>query len=133
MGGPPMLAEARRVLSLAMPMIVAHLGNMAMGVVDALIVARAGTKPLAAMALGHVWLWGTLMIANGIAMGVDPVISQAHGAGDPRGVALAYQRGIVVSVLLGIPLALSWLSTEPVLLAFGQDRALAVEAAEFVR
>src|SRR5512147_428929 len=70
----PVLAEARRVLVLALPMVAAHLGNMTMGLVDTLIVGRLGTESLAAMALGQVWLWGTLMIANGVAMGVDPLI-----------------------------------------------------------
>lgn len=127
-----MIEEARRVLQLSWPMIVAQLGHMTMAVVDAIVVGRTGTDSLAAMALGHIWIWGTLMIANGIVMGVDPVISQACGAGDGPAVARAFQRGLVFAAVLSLPLAASWLVTEPVLGMFGQDPKLSQSAAKFV-
>ena len=127
-----MIEEARRVLLLSWPMIAAQLGHMTMGVVDAIVVGRTGTEPLAAMALGHVWIWGTLMIANGLVMGVDPLISQACGAGDGPAVARAFQRGVVFAAVLSVPLVLLWLVTEPVLIVLGQDPKLSHEAAGFV-
>jgi MATE family multidrug resistance protein len=127
-----MLAEARRILALSLPMIAVQVGNMTMGVVDALIVGRAGTHALAGMALGHVWLWGTLMIANGVVMGVDPLMSQAHGAREPGTVALAFQRGVVFAAAVSIPLSALWLLTEPALAALGQDPTLARDAGRFV-
>jgi multidrug resistance protein, MATE family len=127
-----MRSEARRVITLSLPMIAVQLGNMAMGVVDTLIVGRAGTGALAAMALGHVWLWGTLMIANGFVMGVDPLMSQAYGARDPEGVAVAFQRGVVFALALSLPLAAAWLGTEPVLVWLGQDPTLAHAAGRFI-
>lgn len=127
-----MIEEARRILRLSWPMIVAQLGHMTMGVVDAVVVGRTGTEPLAAMALGHIWIWGTVMVANGIVMGVDPLISQAYGAGDGAGAARAFQRGIVFAAALSVPLVLLWTVAEPVLVALGQDAKLSRDAGAFV-
>ncbi len=125
--------ELKAVVALGVPMAATQVGLMLIGVVEMLIVGRAGTEALGAVALGNVWIFGSMLIANGIVMGIDPLISQAHGAGDHAGVALAFQRGLVVALLLSIPLAGSWLLTEPALLAFGQDAGLAHEAARFAQ
>jgi len=121
------------VVALGVPLAATQIGLMLIGVVEVLIVGRAGTDALGAVALGNVWIFGTMFIANGIVMGIDPLISQAHGAGDHAGVALAFQRGLVVALVLSIPLAGCWLLTEPALLLFGQDAGLAREAASFAR
>ena len=49
-----MLSENRRTLSLAVPIISGHLGQMLMGWVDAVLVGRVGVVPLAAVF--SVWL-----------------------------------------------------------------------------
>jgi multidrug resistance protein, MATE family len=123
--------ELKAVMALSVPLAATQIGLMLIGVVETVIVGRAGTEALGAVALGNVWIYGSMLIANGIVLGADPLISQAHGAGDRSGVALAFQRSLILAVLLSIPLAVCWLLTEPVLRAFGQDETLAREAARF--
>jgi MATE family multidrug resistance protein len=125
--------ELRAVIALSLPLAATQVGLMLIGVVETVIVGRAGTEALGAVALGNVWIYGSMLIANGIVLGADPLISQAHGAGDRAGVALAFQRSLILALLMSLPLAVCWLMTEPVLLAFGQDQALAREAARFAR
>lgn len=105
---------------------------MLLGVVETIIVGRAGNTALAAASLGHVWMQGTILIATGVVLGADPILSQAHGAGDQRTLGLTFQRGLVLSALLGIPLSLLWLYTTPMLTRFGQDPALSRLAGTFV-
>lgn len=69
------------MVKLALPVIAAELGWMAMGVVDTLMVA-----PLGAAALGGTGIGSTLFIAIGIfgmglLLGLDTTVSQAFGAG----------------------------------------------------
>jgi multidrug resistance protein, MATE family len=124
--------ELRILLRLSLPLMASQVGMMLLGVVETMIVGRAGNTALAAASLGHVWMQGTVLIATGVVLGADPILSQAHGANDHRTLALTFQRGLLVSVLLGIPLSLLWLFTAPMLSHVGQDPTLSRLAGTFV-
>jgi MATE family multidrug resistance protein len=98
---------------------------MLTGVVDTMMVGHLGAAPLAALALGHTWHWAFLIVCLGLLMGIDPLIAQAHGRGDERGCTLAMKRGFVLAALLSVPACIALAATGTVLLAFGQDPALA--------
>jgi MATE family multidrug resistance protein len=117
---------------LATPFVAAQVGMMALGVVEVLIAGRAGTAVLDAVSLGNAWTHGTGLAAMGVVLGADPIISQGYGAGDFPGVARTFQRGILLSLLLGIVLAGAWLLTAPVLRLTGQDAHMARDAGLFV-
>ena len=77
-----MLRELRAVLRLAGPVILAEIGWMAMGIVDALMVG-----PLGPAAIGATGMSGNLFIAvaifgMGLMLGLDTLVSRANGAGD---------------------------------------------------
>lgn len=126
------IVEVRRLAALAVPIVVTQVGTMLMGVVDMLMVGSVGRDALAAAALGNVWTMGTLVFGMGLALGIDPILTQAHGAGDARAVGLVLQRGLVVAVIASGPTALLWLLTGPVLELAGQDPALAGMAHDYV-
>lgn len=113
-------------------MALANLGMMAMGAVDQLLIGHYGTTELAAVGIANPWVFGTLMFANGIVLGLDPIIARAHGGADGARSARAFQAGVVLSLALSIPVAALWLCTESALVLLGQDRELARLAASFV-
>ncbi|MGB1016798.1 MAG: MATE family efflux transporter, partial [Nannocystaceae bacterium] len=88
---------------------------------------------LAAASLGVLWTWGTLVMGSGLVFGIDPVVSQAHGAGARDTFGRAVQRGIVIAVLACLPIAGLWFLTEDALLLFGQSPKLARMAHEYVQ
>jgi len=120
------------LVRLALPLMASQVGMMFMGVVETLLMGRAGNTALAAVSLGNAWTHGTILIAMGVVMGADPILSQSYGAGDTKTVALTFQRGLVLSMLLGLPVSLLWLCTPSVLAAFGQDPGLSALASTFV-
>jgi MATE family multidrug resistance protein len=124
--------ELAILVRLALPLMAAQVGMTFLGVVETLIVGRTGTLPLGAVSLGNVWTHSTILMASGVIMGADPLLSQAYGARDPRAAALTFHRGLVLSVLLGLLVSLLWLGTRPVLAFFGQDPGLSALAASFV-
>ncbi len=128
----PFRREARTLAWLAAPVVATQLGTMSMGVVDTLMVSRLGFEALGAAALGNLWIWGTLMFAQGAVMGMDPFVSQAHGARDGERVALALQHGLVVAALTSLPVAALWLYTEDFLVFAGQSPELARVAHDYV-
>lgn len=122
------LVELRRLVALSVPLAVTQLGNMMLGVVDTLMLGRVSREALDAAALGNLWLMGTLVLGTGVVLGLDPLVAQAHGAGDGRRLGLLLQRGVVVALLVSVPVMLLWTVTGPVLELLGQAPHLAAEA-----
>jgi MATE family multidrug resistance protein len=132
MADPTPRAELRALLRLGLPVSITQLGVMMLGVVDTMMVGHLGTTALDAAALGSLWVWGTAVFGIGLVFGMDPIVSQAHGAGERRRIALTLQRGLVVALLATPPLALGWWLTEPSLMVLGQTPALAAAAGRYV-
>lgn len=124
--------HVRRLGVLAWPIVGAQLLSMSLWLVDVLMLGRVGVEPLAAASLGRLWVWGTLIFAMGLLCGIDPIASQAHGAGDDETLGLTFQRALVLAVGLIPPLTIAWLLTEPLLLWTGQEPHLAAAAQEYV-
>jgi multidrug resistance protein, MATE family len=75
--------QIRSVLTLALPLILAEVGWMAMGIVDTVMVGHMANPALAiaSAALGQV-LYNTIAFGlGGVLLGLDTVLSQSHGAG----------------------------------------------------
>src|SRR5580658_1650518 len=101
--------EFRPTLRLALPLVMAEVGWMSMGVVDTIMVGHLPRPAvtISAVALGQV-LYNTLGLGGGgVLLGLDTYISQAHGAGEWEdankwllsGVVLA---GVLSALLMGI-------------------------------
>jgi multidrug resistance protein, MATE family len=123
--------ELAHIARLSGPVALSQLGMMTMGAVETFVVAHQGPEELAASALGNVWEWTWLCLGVGLVMGIDPLISQAHGRGDGRSIALALQRGIVLGLLASIPICMALVFTEGGLLLLGQDPHVAELAARY--
>jgi MATE family multidrug resistance protein len=124
--------EARRLARLAVPVALAQLAIMGMGFVDLLMVGRVSVDALAAVAIANPWQFGTLLFANGLLMGLDPIVSQAHGARDGKRAALALQQGVVLGLLMSPLVIFAWTQTEEALILLGQDARLAHDAERFL-
>jgi len=113
----PVRAEVRALVRLAIPLALANAGQSLMGVVDAAVVGRAGATQLAGVGLGALLFFAFSVLAMGTMMGLDPLVSQAFGAGDaPRARHFLWQgawMALALGVLLAIPLAFVPLALEP--------------------
>jgi MATE family multidrug resistance protein len=116
--------EARRLLQLAVPVAGTQLSMMLLGFVDTVMLGWYDAQAMAAAVSANVWTFATMFFASGILLGLDPVIAQAHGAGEGRKAALAFQRGSVLSLILALPVALAWMWTGSFLSLAGQDSTL---------
>ena len=125
-------SEFRTLFGLSVPVATAQLGFMTMGVIDTMMVARIGVSELAAVAIGTSWAWSSSSLFQGLVHGMDPLVSQAHGAGDGNGAGLALQRGLVIACLSSIPLMALWIATEPLLVMLGQDENVASLAGNYM-
>lgn len=124
-------SEFVTVLRLSLPVSLTQVGLMLTGVLDTAMVGRLGVDELAACALGNMWQWSWLSLGLGLVMGIDPLISQAHGRDDGPGTALALQRGIVLALLASVPISALLLLTDVGLRWLGQDAQTALLAQQY--
>jgi MATE family multidrug resistance protein len=95
-------AELRPTLRLALPLALAEIGWMTMGIVDTMMVGRL---PHSAVAIGAVSLGGILvnvlaMFGGGLLVGLDTLVSQAFGAGQREDCHRSLLNGIYISFAL---------------------------------
>ena len=95
-------AEIRAMVRLAFPVVVVQVGMMGMGVVDTIMVGHVSPAALAAVALGNLYVITVTVFGMGVLMALDPIVSQAFGAGDEEAIALGVQRGFVIALVLGV-------------------------------
>ncbi|MEM6704201.1 MAG: MATE family efflux transporter [Acidobacteriota bacterium] len=104
--------ELRALVALAVPIVVAQVGMMLLGTVDAMMLGRVSKEALAAGAVGGTIGFGLLSVPIGILMGLDPLAAQAFGAGDRRRLRRTLERAFALAVLLGLPtMAALWLAS----------------------
>ncbi|HSJ62296.1 MAG TPA: MATE family efflux transporter [Gemmatimonadaceae bacterium] len=125
--------EARALATLAVPVVVVQVGMMAMGVVDTMMIGRVSATALAAVALGHLYFFISASFGMGTLMALDPIVSQAMGAGDQLAVRRGMQRGLVLAVCLTIPMTIVLWLAEPVLSVLRQPPGVVPIAAGYVR
>ena len=128
----PSRQELASTARLALPIVLAQVGIMSMGVVDTLMVGRVSAEALAAVALGNLYFFTVCVAATGTLMVLDPLVSQAAGARDAERIALGVQRGLVLAMLLTVPIALALWPVRQVLALFRQPPELVVLASSYV-
>ncbi|MEP6618171.1 MAG: MATE family efflux transporter [bacterium] len=128
----PRRTELIAMTRLALPVVVAQVGLMMMGVVDTLMVGRVSAVALGAVALGNLYFLSVIIPSSGTLMVLDPVVAQAAGAGDAEAMARGVQRGIVLAGVLGVITSVLLLSVRPVLALLHQPPALIELAAPYV-
>ncbi len=129
----PWTEELRRLVALAVPVMGAQVGVMTMGLVDTMMVGRISVEALAAASIANAWVYGWLLFGQGLIQGIDPLITQAHGAGRSDHLALTAQRGAAMALLVALPISLLFTQADLALRALGQDPALAGAAARYVQ
>src|SRR5271170_6399897 len=76
--------EARPMLALATPIVLAELGWMTMGIVDTMMVGRQPNSAVAigAVSLGSILYYAVAIFGTGLMLGLDTLVSHSYGAGN---------------------------------------------------
>ena len=112
--------ENRETLALAVPIVAGFLGQMLMGLVDTAMVGRVGVLPLAACAFGNTILSVPLVFGFGLLSSVSVRASHAFGSGNPRLAGESLRGGALISLIMGVSLALMAHGARPALHLLGQ-------------
>src|SRR5579884_3193692 len=74
--------ELRSMLTLAVPVVLYELGWMLMSIVDTIMVGKLGPAAIGAVALGNAVYYAPSLFGIGLILGLDTLVSQAHGRRD---------------------------------------------------
>jgi multidrug resistance protein, MATE family len=131
----PIRNQIRPVLTLALPLILAEVGWMAMGIVDTVMVGHMANPALtiSAAALGQV-LYNTIAFGiAGILLGLDTYLSQSHGAGKFDEANRWLLHGLILAAGLALTLVLIIVFAPVFMLRLPIDHAVLTGSVAFLR
>ena len=124
--------ELAQTLKLAIPMMLTQLGQIAMMTTDIAMIGRLGPEAVGAAALAHTVYFVAFTFGMGLVAAVAPVAAQAFGADDSRRMRRAAGAGLWIALLVSIPLMVSPLCGERILVSLGQARDAAALAQTYL-
>lgn len=95
----------KRLLKLALPVVVAQAGQLTTQFADTAMVGNYGgddAVPLAAVSLGSSLFLLIYLAALGLALAITPLVGEHYARGDRRMVGHLFQNGIVYSIAIGV-------------------------------
>jgi MATE family, multidrug efflux pump len=126
-------SELRAMLGLAAPLVLSELGWMAMGIEDTMFVGRVSAEAIGAVSLGGVLFYTIGIFASGLLLGLDTLVSQAHGAGDFDDGRHSLVNGVWLALLL-IPVVMGMVwAFVPALAMFGINQNVLRDTTPYLR
>lgn len=92
--------EAKRLISLAIPVFLAQVTLILMTVVDTVMAGQVSATDLAALSIAT-GIWNPLMLAlQGILLALTGIIAQFSGSNDKQGISHYFQQGLYLALIL---------------------------------
>ena len=88
------------MLALAVPVALAEMGWISMNVVDTIMIGSLGPVAIGAIAIGGSAMYPFGIFGLGLLLGLDTLVSQAHGAGDHEDGRHSLVQGVYLALLL---------------------------------
>ena len=99
------IAEARRILHLAWPVMLTSLNWTLMHLIDVAIVGHSGPGELGALAAGRALSFITIIIGIASLSGIIVFTARLDGAGERHRCGDVLRQGLICAVVLGVPTA----------------------------
>jgi len=128
----PPAGELGPLLKLAGPLAAIHLGDQLLGLVDTAVLGRVGSLELGAAGLGNSVFFLMVVAGIGILIGLDPLISQAHGAGERIRARRLLWQGIWLALAVSVPVCVLAVIACYCLVPFGISEDTAALALHYV-
>ncbi|HET9705261.1 MAG TPA: MATE family efflux transporter, partial [Vicinamibacterales bacterium] len=100
----PIRKELLPTLRIAIPVVMAELGWMAMGVVDTIMVGPLGPQAISATGVGNSMHIAFAIFGMGVLLGLDTLVSQAFGARDIKECHRLFLDGLALAGLMAVPI-----------------------------
>lgn len=95
-----LLLQLKPMVSLSVPVVMTELGWMTMSLVDTMMVGRLSAEAIGAVSIGTAVFLAATILGMGLSLGLDTLVSQAHGANQWQDCQGWLVHGIHLSLLL---------------------------------
>ncbi|KAG6487527.1 hypothetical protein ZIOFF_056115 [Zingiber officinale] len=128
------LEEWKRMKEIGLPITVINLVSYIKGMTSVMCLGRLGRLELAggALAVGFTNVTG-YSVLTGLAMGMEPMCSQAFGCRNLPMASRILRRTILMLLLASLPISLLWINIKPIMQVAHQDPDVARIAALYCR
>ncbi|KAF2310948.1 hypothetical protein GH714_018698 [Hevea brasiliensis] len=119
---PEVVDELKKMTDIGFPIAAMSLVGYLKNMILVVCLGRLGSLELAggALAIGFTNITG-YSVLSGLAMGMEPLCSQAFGSRNLSVASVTLQRTVVMLLLASLPVGLLWVNLEPLMLALHQD------------
>ncbi|XP_022938295.1 protein DETOXIFICATION 51-like [Cucurbita moschata] len=119
------ITEAKSLFSLAFPIALTALIIYSRSIISMLFLGRLGDIELAAgsLAIAFANITGHSVL-SGLALGMEPLCSQAFGAHRPKLLSLTLHRAVIFLLVSSLPISLLWVKMGKILLFLRQDPSI---------
>ncbi|NUP13723.1 MAG: MATE family efflux transporter [Polyangiaceae bacterium] len=124
--------EASASFRHAWPLVLGYVGHNLLGVVDTAMVGRLGATELAGVSIGNGLYFTASVAAMGLVAGLDPIVSQAVGAGEGARVRAAFRSGLRLALAISGPAILAICLVPFLLPLVGVSDAITAIARDFL-
>lgn len=123
------LSEARKLLALAIPVIIAQVSQTSMGVVDTIMAGAYSATDMAAVAIGtSIWL-PAILFGHGLLLALVPVVAQLNGAGRRDRIAHQVQQSFFLALVVSLVTMLALYQGGHIIRLMNDDSPALVEKA----
>jgi putative MATE family efflux protein len=109
---------SRSMLSLALPVAASNLLQTLFNLTDGIWVGHLGPDALAAVSTGGFAIWAVFALMGLVSVGVTALVAQAIGAGDMERAARTAGQGFLLSIAIGVVIAVGGLASIDLLFAY---------------
>lgn len=127
------ISEARLLLALAIPVILAQIAQTAMGFVDTVMAGGYSATDMAAVAIGtSIWL-PAILFGHGLLLALTPVIAQLNGSGRRERIGIRCDRAWLAGFVSVLIMLVLWNAGYIIRSMENIDPALADKAVGYLR
>jgi len=131
--GSEMRAEASNTISLALPIIIGELAQMALHIIDTAMVGAIDYKQLAAAALVINTMNIPFVLGIGMTISVSQMVSMAHGRNDAKAVSHFFFNGFCLCALTAVVISGGLVAGRDILGHLKQDPEVVALALPFMK
>jgi len=129
---PGLMGELRDLATLGIPITLSFVGNQLLGFVDTAMVGRLDATSLAAVGIGNAIYFTLTIVGMGVVTGMDPLVSQAAGAGEfDRARAVLWQ-AVRIALLASLPCMAAVVIASAFVHRIGIDAATSAQVFRFI-
>lgn len=130
---PEVVRETQELFSLAFPILLTNIILYSRSMLSMVFLGRIGDVELAAgsLAIAFANITG-YSVMSGLALGMEPLCSQAFGARRPKLMSLTLQRCVIFLLCCSIPISLFWSQMTNILRLLHQNQEIASLARTYI-